>query len=384
MTSQRIHVALEHMARLESALAASARAARQRVAVQSEAATLLMEVSQLAAVHRSALLERLAAIGGAPGQTRGALPEVEPSDPLGLGATHPTATALGTVYAAVQQAIVAYATLQPLSHRLQDSWVVAPAGTAAHLAREHTQQYLQVAGQLLAALPDAIVGELDAEGTPCQCTCPACSFGLCLCAATALTITDQAWLAARPSVQDTGVSIPLPRHTTPAAAAGLEAGDTIVAIDGTKIDSTTAVQRAIRDRQPGDRLHLKVKRDGRELMRQATLPRTFEVDADDDCLQPAGQSFALEAAGATHGRVGARVDGAQDRHVAALARLSARELQVLGLVADGADNPRIADQLEIARPTVARHISNILEKLDVSNRAQAASLAAANGLLAQR
>ena len=39
------------------------------------------------------------------------------------------------------------------------------------------------------------------------------------------------------------------------------------------------------------------------------------------------------------------------------------------------------DQLEISRNTVARHIRNILGKLGVPNRTEAASLAAANGLL---
>jgi LuxR family maltose regulon positive regulatory protein len=51
--------------------------------------------------------------------------------------------------------------------------------------------------------------------------------------------------------------------------------------------------------------------------------------------------------------------------------LSQRELEVLRLIADGATNKEIADELVLTVNTVKRHISNIFGKLDVSNRAQA-------------
>ena len=57
-----------------------------------------------------------------------------------------------------------------------------------------------------------------------------------------------------------------------------------------------------------------------------------------------------------------------------LASLTSREVQVLRLVASGATNPDIAEELEISRATVARHIANILEKLGAANRAEAARL----------
>ena len=52
-------------------------------------------------------------------------------------------------------------------------------------------------------------------------------------------------------------------------------------------------------------------------------------------------------------------------------RLSQRELEVLRLIADGATNKEIADELVLTVNTVKRHISNIFGKLEVSNRAQA-------------
>jgi DNA-binding NarL/FixJ family response regulator len=61
--------------------------------------------------------------------------------------------------------------------------------------------------------------------------------------------------------------------------------------------------------------------------------------------------------------------------------LSARELEILGLVAEGLSNKRIADVLVISEHTVRRHVANILKKLDVSSRAAAATLAARHQLL---
>ena len=51
--------------------------------------------------------------------------------------------------------------------------------------------------------------------------------------------------------------------------------------------------------------------------------------------------------------------------------LTSRELEVLHLIADGLSNQEIADQLFITLKTVKTHVSNILSKLEVSDRTQA-------------
>ena len=63
--------------------------------------------------------------------------------------------------------------------------------------------------------------------------------------------------------------------------------------------------------------------------------------------------------------------------------LSERELEVLRLVAEGRSNPDIARVLVLSRKTVARHLSNIFVKLDVSSRTAAAAYAHEHGLTGQ-
>jgi LuxR family maltose regulon positive regulatory protein len=63
-----------------------------------------------------------------------------------------------------------------------------------------------------------------------------------------------------------------------------------------------------------------------------------------------------------------------------LAALSGRELEVLGLVAEGLTNHDIAQRLVLSEHTVNRHVANILRKLGLPSRAAAASLAGRYGL----
>ena len=61
--------------------------------------------------------------------------------------------------------------------------------------------------------------------------------------------------------------------------------------------------------------------------------------------------------------------------------LTARECEVLALVADGRSNSQIAEELFISRKTASVHVSNILSKLGVTTRVEAAALAHRRGLI---
>jgi len=60
--------------------------------------------------------------------------------------------------------------------------------------------------------------------------------------------------------------------------------------------------------------------------------------------------------------------------------LSKRELEVLGLIAKGRTNREIGDRLFISQKTVGVHVGNILAKLGVSGRVEAAAVAIRLGL----
>jgi DNA-binding NarL/FixJ family response regulator len=92
----------------------------------------------------------------------------------------------------------------------------------------------------------------------------------------------------------------------------------------------------------------------------------------------------LAEAHATFVRIGAKPDA--HRLIPEPARrlpggLTEREVEVLRLVATGKSNPQIATALVLSEKTVARHLSNIFGKLDVSSRTAAAAYAFEHRLL---
>jgi NarL family two-component system response regulator LiaR len=82
---------------------------------------------------------------------------------------------------------------------------------------------------------------------------------------------------------------------------------------------------------------------------------------------------AVRGQATLHPRVAARlVQGVDQTGDDALADLSERELEVLRLVAQGLTNKEIAETLTVAEGTVKSHVSNILSKLHLAHRTQAA------------
>jgi NarL family two-component system response regulator LiaR len=68
---------------------------------------------------------------------------------------------------------------------------------------------------------------------------------------------------------------------------------------------------------------------------------------------------------------------------AGLAHLTNRELEVLRLIADGLSNAVIAERLVITEGTVKTHVNNLLSKLQLADRTQAAVLAWRHGVAGQ-
>ncbi len=90
--------------------------------------------------------------------------------------------------------------------------------------------------------------------------------------------------------------------------------------------------------------------------------------------------ISREVARALVARVRTDAHAAEQAHDDALA-LTARELEVIRLIADGADNATIGRELSISRHTVKQYVTNIFEKLGVQSRVQAAVYAVRKGLV---
>lgn len=73
-------------------------------------------------------------------------------------------------------------------------------------------------------------------------------------------------------------------------------------------------------------------------------------------------------------------DSMRAQEASAFAELTEQELNILALVAEGMTNRAIAEKLFLAEGTVRNHVSNILGKLQVSNRAEAAAFAVKHNL----
>jgi NarL family two-component system response regulator LiaR len=107
-----------------------------------------------------------------------------------------------------------------------------------------------------------------------------------------------------------------------------------------------------------------------------------DIDADGlaDALRAAAKGESV-----LHPRIAGHLMSALRNGVATggtkvLESLSVRERDVLALMADGMSNARIALQLGIAEKTVKTHVSNVLAKLGVADRTQAAVYAWKSGL----
>jgi DNA-binding NarL/FixJ family response regulator len=124
-----------------------------------------------------------------------------------------------------------------------------------------------------------------------------------------------------------------------------------------------------------------------------------EVDAATACLQMGADDFMSKPfdASVLQARIEAvlgrerrrsvlrntSADRVSDQEQKAADSLSAREKEVLGLVATGRSNADIAEGLFLSRFTVIRHVSNIYEKIQARNRADATAFAYRHGFVAE-
>lgn len=98
-----------------------------------------------------------------------------------------------------------------------------------------------------------------------------------------------------------------------------------------------------------------------------------ELRAAEQALDAGGAHLLRDRARRELRRLGHRVDAARRREPAGLEGLSAREHEVVALVAAGHSNPAIAAELFLSVKTVETHLRNVFGKLGVTSRAEAAA-----------
>ncbi|HLI30208.1 MAG TPA: response regulator transcription factor [Terriglobia bacterium] len=112
----------------------------------------------------------------------------------------------------------------------------------------------------------------------------------------------------------------------------------------------------------------------------ALLPRDATAEEIVAAINAAAVGLVVVHPAMTH-REGGRPEIHRFTYANPAPQLTARELEILRMVAGGLANKEIAWQLKISEHTVKFHLSSIFTKLDVSSRAEAVSLGFRMGLI---
>jgi len=118
----------------------------------------------------------------------------------------------------------------------------------------------------------------------------------------------------------------------------------------------------------------------RQRMRAELEGSGFDVVGEFSSLAQAEASAASSDA-IVLGRKGSAEMGRADRFTEPVEQLTAREVQVLELLAEGLSNKAIAERLAISDQTVKFHVASISGKLGATNRTDAVRRAVRRGLI---
>ena len=255
----RLQKQLANMIAIEAAIEKNLEELMPKVSAHADTKTLFTGFLTTTRAQRLALENRLHTISQGISQSIGST-EVIASISLFQEADYPISTALQIVYTMFHQAVIGYSVLHSLSTRFMDGPYIADEGTSYHLARQHTQSYINSIQQIVRLIHDVVIWELDEKGFECQCTCPSCSVGICLCASAGRSFLRDSWQEAGPIANDEGVYVQRPKQNSIAQKAGFQRGDVIIDVDDKEIETYRDLQKVVGEAKPGEEIRLLVRR----------------------------------------------------------------------------------------------------------------------------
>jgi DNA-binding NarL/FixJ family response regulator len=140
--------------------------------------------------------------------------------------------------------------------------------------------------------------------------------------------------------------------------------------------------RQVRKDSPGTRLCVLSVHLRPEIVQRCLAVGASGYIAKDIATVDFVRAVKLIGAGASYidPRIPIDLDGVRPRRPRRTSTLSYRELEVIRLIAEGYSNKEISTQLDLSDKTVKNHVSNILAKLSISARAEAAAYAIKTGI----
>ena len=258
MTTNRLHEQLRHVIALEDCIELFLTKQLPNLAESQIVAELLENIRDTSGNQKLALIDRLETISN--GETNSNVPTKE----ISWMCKAIPSSILEATYTALNESIIAYTTLSIIAKRSRDSAIIGE-GNTTDIADNHTQNYVNVIRSISHLLHDVVIAELDHDGLSCECTCACCGIGLCICATYNRETLSNAWAKAGPFADEGEVLVLQPRSGSPAAEAGLQQGDFIIAADGTELASYATLYSVADGHKSGDKIKLKVRHASGEL-----------------------------------------------------------------------------------------------------------------------
>ncbi len=218
-----------------------------------DATHLLKEIQTISKNHGDTLRTRFSEIGGLETDIR-----IGKQAAINVSDSFPVTMALTQTCAELNRLIIRYAMLRSIALRYRDSSLIGERNTG-DLAEQHTKSYVGAVHRINQILHNAVLWEMDQDGEVCQCTCPSCGIGICMCAQGPRRTLSDIWAETGPISDEASVYVHLPRSGSAAEEAGLVSGDRILEAAGKKLNDHYILQGVVNACSAGEEITLHVE-----------------------------------------------------------------------------------------------------------------------------